>query len=387
MKKVTVLVLVIILITSFIIPINIEAQTIASIESDISKYKAQLADQEGKINLTSQELKKVQNKISQTSKEIAGIEQEMATLQKEINESNLEIERKTKESEEIVQYFQLSDNENVYLEYVFDSDTLTDMVYRMAIVEQLTAHNQTIMEELRVLIEANNVKKASLEENKKQLGVLKKSLETERTKLNVDIKELESGVPGLEDQIKSLEKGLKRAKNLGCGRTEDIGACEYRVSQNTGGSGSIPSTNGFYRPMQYGYVTQEWMNRGHLGMDLGSSNKTIPIYPIANGTITTKYYDNYGALVVKIRHNHNGRYIYSTYAHLSRFANISVGQYVTHNTQIGNMGNTGYSFGSHLHLEITSCDWHHGTCSWSTYQKSTMNPRNYIHFPASWTNR
>ncbi len=387
MKKITVFGLILILITSFLLPTNIKAQTIASIKQDIAKYEAELAEQEGKISLTESELKAVQTKISQTSSSIASVEQEMATLQQEINDSNLEIERKTKESEEIVKYFQLSDNENVYLEYIFDSDTLTDMVYRMAIVEQLTAHNQTIMEELRVLIEENNIKKAALEVNKEELDSLKKELEAEKAKLDVDIKELESGVPGLEDQIKSLESGLKRAESLGCGETEDIGSCEYRVSQASGGSGSIPSTNGFYRPMEYGYITQEWMNNGHLGIDLGSSNKTIPIYPIASGQITTKYYDNYGALVVKIRHNYNGRYIYSTYAHLSRFADISTGQYVTHNTQIGNMGNTGYSFGSHLHLEITSCDWHHGTCSWSVYKNSTMNPKNYVSIPSSWSNR
>ena len=125
-----------------------------------------------------------------------------------------------------------------------------------------------------------------------------------------------------------------------------------------------------------------------MGVDLSSSNKTIPIYPIASGVVSAKYYDAYGALVLKIRHNANGRIIYSTYAHLSSWS-VSVGQSVTPNTQIGRMGNTGYSTGAHLHLEITTCDWKSagGGCTWATYQNSTINPARYVELPSRWSNR
>ena len=146
--------------------------------------------------------------------------------------------------------------------------------------------------------------------------------------------------------------------------------------------------------MDSGYVTQNWMNAGHLGIDLSNTNKTIEIHPVATGTVFKIYYDNcsssncsYGcngrAKVVKIRHNVNGRYIYSTYAHLSSFGNISEGQVVTPDTVIGRMGTTGCSTGSHLHLELTTCDWNKGGgCTWATYQQSTINPRQYIGFPS-----
>ena len=129
-------------------------------------------------------------------------------------------------------------------------------------------------------------------------------------------------------------------------------------------------------------LDQNYGNAGHMGIDLSNTNKTIEIYPIATGVVFAKYYDDYGALVIKIRHNVNGRYLYSTYAHLSSWY-VNVGDTVTPDTVIGRMGNTGYSFGSHLHLEVTTCDWHAGGgCSWSVYQRSTIDPRQYVGFPA-----
>ena len=99
-------------------------------------------------------------------------------------------------------------------------------------------------------------------------------------------------------------------------------------------------------------------------------------------------YDPAGALVVKIKHNYNGRYIYSTYAHFSRFGNISEGQVVTPYSVIGYMGSTGNSTGPHLHMELTSCDWNRGGgCTWGSYQRSTLNPFNYVELPSRWNNR
>ena len=125
-----------------------------------------------------------------------------------------------------------------------------------------------------------------------------------------------------------------------------------------------------------------------MGVDISSSNKTITIYPIASGQISAKYYDAYGALVLKVRHNVGGRIIYSTYAHLSSWS-VSVGQNVSAATPIGRMGNSGYSTGPHLHLEVTSCDWKSagGGCTWAQYQRSTMNPASYVSLPSSWSNR
>lgn len=98
---------------------------------------------------------------------------------------------------------------------------------------------------------------------------------------------------------------------------------------------------------------------GHSGVDLGwQTTQTDGILAHSDGTVTfcqTGYSNDQGAggnasygNCVKIKHP-NG---YSTlYAHLSAVT-VNNGQSVKKGQQIGNMGNTGNSYGSHLHFEV-----------------------------------
>ena len=378
--------LLIVLLTVFIIPINTNAKTIKQLEQEINSFTADLDNKKSQIATNDAEVKRIQENIANIESQISQIENETAILEQEIEASNQEISEKSEQSKSLFQYLQVSEGENAYLEYIFGATDVTDMVYRMAIVEQLTESNDQVMDELSALIEENETRKSELATKNAELEKLTTELEAEQEKINAETAQIKEAMPSVEQQLEEAEANLKYYKNLGCGENEDIYACQFRVEQanssSSGGGGYVPSASGFYRPMVSGYVTQNYGNAGHMGIDLSNTNKTIEIYPIATGVVFAKYYDDYGALVIKIRHNVNGRYLYSTYAHLSSWY-VNVGDTVTPDTVIGRMGNTGYSFGSHLHLEVTTCDWHAGGgCSWSVYQRSTIDPRQYVGFPA-----
>ena len=376
MKKVSIVLLILIL-TVCILPVNTNAKTLSQLEDEVNKFTAELDSKNSQIAQNDAEVREIEKKIADYERQISEIKSETAILEQEIEESNIEIENKSEESKTLFQYLQVSEGENAYMEYIFGATDVTDMVYRMAIVEQLTEYNEQVMNELENLIEENKQRKIELASKNEELNKLTDELEAEQAKINAETATIKEGIPSVQKQKEEAEKQLAYYKKLGCGANEDITSCEMRVNGN-----SVPSAAGFYRPMVSGYVTQNWMNAGHLGIDLSNTNKTIEIYPIATGVVFAKYYDTYGALVLKIRHNVNGRYIYSTYAHLSAWY-VNVGDVVTPDTVIGRMGNTGYSFGAHLHLELTTCDWHAGGgCTWATYQKSTINPRQYVGFPS-----
>ncbi|MBR2246627.1 MAG: peptidoglycan DD-metalloendopeptidase family protein [Bacilli bacterium] len=401
MKKVIVVVITLSLIVSYtILPIDASAKTISQFEAEVNKYTSELEAKKNKVAKNDKEVAQIKQKIKNIQAQIAQAEADIRRLQKEIDESNRKIKEKTAESKKIIEYYQISNGENVYLEYAFGAKSITDMVYRMSVVEQLTEYNDNIMKELDRLIKSNEQKQKSLGSKKEELKKLTKDLNSEKEKINADTAALKAAMPGLEEQIKAAKQQIRDLRNMGCGRNESVQSCTSRyyarmvpssssgAHSGGGGGGYTPSANGFARPMQYGYITQGYRGMAHMGVDLSSSNKTIPIYPIAVGQVSAKYYDAYGALVLKVRHNVGGRIIYSTYAHLSSWS-VSVGQTVSLNTQIGRMGNTGYSTGPHLHLELTTCDWKSagGGCTWAQYQHSTINPATYVSLPSSWTTR
>lgn len=88
--------------------------------------------------------------------------------------------------------------------------------------------------------------------------------------------------------------------------------------------------------------------KAHLGVDLAAPTGT-PIYSAGDGIITAKKrHENYGNYV-EVRHNKE----YTTrYAHMSKFANVHVGQRVSQRQIIGYVGMTGRATGPHLHYEV-----------------------------------
>ena len=393
-KLLSIYLIVSIFVTCIALPTNTKAKTIKEYEDEVNKYTQELQEKQNKIAKNDQEVAEIKTKISSIEQQINQANADIERLQQEIDESNKEIEKKTEESKKIIEYYQVANGENVYLEYAFGATDITDLVYRMSIVEQLTEYNDNIMKELQALIDKNKSQQQELSNKKEELNKLQQELKEQKERIDADTAQIKASMPSIEQEIKAAKENVKYYKSLGCGSTEDILKCQYRIEQSRSSSGgsysSVPSTNGFYRPTQVGYITQGYGGYGgHLGIDVGNrNNPTIEIYPIADGQVFKIYKDSYGALCVKIRHNYNGRYIYSTYAHLSSWGNISEGQNITADTVIGRMGNTGYSFGNHLHLEITSCDWNRGGgCTWYQYQRSTINPFELISFPSSWNNR
>lgn len=416
-KKLISTALILSLIVSYIIlPIDTKAKTIKEFEEEVAKYTAELQAKKDKVAKNDAEVAQIKKKIADIENQITKAEQEIESLQAEIDKSNKEIEKKTAESKKIMEYYQISNGENAYLEYAFGATNITDMIYRMSIVEQLTDYNDKVMKELDVLIKKNQSQQQELTKKKASLKDLQKELKSEQEKIEADSSSIRETMPSVEVQIKEAQANVNYFKKLGCGSTEDILACQYRIEQSRrssssggGSSGSVPSTNGFYRPMQNGYIVRgfSWNNRtasgSHMGYDLSSNNKSIEVYPISNGVVHAIYTDgctsgswcrnmgyscNGNAKIVVIKHNYNGRYIYSAYVHLSRYGNISQGMVVTKDTVIGYMGTTGCSTGPHLHIEMANCHWQNkGGCTYGDYTRSLINPSSIVTFPSRWNNR
>jgi murein DD-endopeptidase MepM/ murein hydrolase activator NlpD len=88
--------------------------------------------------------------------------------------------------------------------------------------------------------------------------------------------------------------------------------------------------------------------RAHKGVDYAAPTGT-PIHAAGDGVVKFKGWMNgYGNFVI-IQHNST---ISTAYGHMSRFANIRVGQRVQQGSTIGFVGMTGLATGPHLHYEF-----------------------------------
>ena len=113
-----------------------------------------------------------------------------------------------------------------------------------------------------------------------------------------------------------------------------------------------PVTSGVQLTDGFGYRTAP-IAQFHNAQDFAAPEGT-PVMAMANGTVTHVGYTNDGlGFNVEIEHEIKGQSVTSRYAHMQiDSAPVTVGATVAMGDRIGNVGNTGFSFGAHLHLVI-----------------------------------
>jgi murein DD-endopeptidase MepM/ murein hydrolase activator NlpD len=158
-----------------------------------------------------------------------------------------------------------------------------------------------------------------------------------------------------------------------------------------GGGGTDPGGGGtgtFMMPFDFDtYVSSEYGPRTggagsfHEGIDLAPGyGVDIPIS--GDGILEDEYYhSNFGNLSI-VFHGTFGSYdIRTIYPHKVNPSPISVGSSVTKGQIIGQVGDTGFSFGAHLHFETHLCGVGAGI-TWNTSDdggyRTAINPRDFM---------
>ena len=385
MKKLLIVIIPILILT-IILPINVNAVTLKEYEDAVVKYTKELQEKEAKIARGKEEIAQVKKNIADTEAKIDETEKEIDRLQEEIEKCNREIEKKDKESKNIISYYQISNGENVYLEYAFGASDITDMIYRMSVVEQLTDYNDKVMKELQQLIETNKKKTEELNKKTEELKELKKKLESEKERIEQEVSGVEGTVPSTKGQIALYQQRVNYYKSRGCKSNDVIGVtCDKPPASSGGGNvpaGAVIGANGFRFPVNGGRISWGYGSGGHKGVDITRGCGT-PIYAVAPGRV---YYrgntlDNYGAYMVMVVHNVNGKLVFSQYAHVLPNIPVSVGQDVDIGTVVAYMGSTGYSTGCHLHLEMSQYYGWGYNGSYSQYTRNIISPWTYVPRP------
>ncbi len=148
-------------------------------------------------------------------------------------------------------------------------------------------------------------------------------------------------VPGGTRELRAWEQDLVTA-----GRGANTGTGGANATNSCGGG---PVASGFGWPAASHNISGNGYGPGHLGIDIEAAEGDA-VFAAGSGIVTMAQGGwNYGyGNVVQIDHG-NG-YV-TVYAHLSAI-NVSLCTPVGQGTVIGAAGNTGNSFGAHLHFEV-----------------------------------
>lgn len=145
--------------------------------------------------------------------------------------------------------------------------------------------------------------------------------------------------------------------------------------RGTGGGGGGEDLGRFQWPFSLSLVTSEYGPRDtgfHEGIDFagGAASLGNPIPCAGDGTVADSVilHAGWGNYVRVVHTLSSGSQVSTLYAHMNQPPSVQVGDAVTKGQTLGYVGNTGNSFGAHLHFE---------TWAGTTFG-SHMNPRNFM---------
>ena len=360
------------------------AKTVRDLMNELNALEAQDQQNKQDKNLTQDQINQTNQTIREITSTITKAKEEVVNLSEEIEKLDKEIDQKDEEIKSLMNFLQISNGENAYLEYAFGAKDFTDFIYRMAISEQLAKYNDNLITEFNQMIVDNKEKQKELKAQQESLKKEQEQLNVELAKLGEKMSSLNSTSITLAEDIKLQKEIVQMYRDLGCKDDDDIDVC---------GRNMLPPGTSFLRPMVYGHVTSEWGYRWgtlHEGIDMSTSpSSNVPVYSSAVGIVAAiRTRQPCGGNMVLVHHNINGKTYTAMYAHL-RTITVSKGQRVTQNTQIGTMGGDpsiesfdSCSTGAHLHFTISTGLYATDYSSWDTLIARSINPRSVCNFPA-----
>ncbi len=376
--------LIFIMALSIFFPTALQAgddKTLQDLIDELNVKKVELRKINEEQTLTEEQINQINADIAQINRDLKVIDQTIESLIEEIRLLNISIEEKDEEIKRVINQHQLSNGNNAYVEYVMGAATVTDFIFRMAIVEQMSEHNKNLIEEMNQMILDAQAKNEELEDEKEKARAKRRSLYDKQFKLGKELEELGEHEQTIEDEIDDAIKTIDNYKKyFGCRPQDRLKDCT-----------SLPLDASFVRPMSQGVVTSNYGWRTiwgrpnfHHGVDIGGNSVGTNVYPVANGRVVFRNYNLCMEHYVVVQHNVNGTYYASRYIHLNSVA-VQVGDEVSRERPIGGVGGANpnndpriCSTGPHLHFEIAEGIYGE---DFTSFTSAVINPREKVDLP------
>ena len=357
-------------------PVLAAGKTLGDYKREVQNYKAQQEEvrqltTEAKANIDAK-----RNAITKANADIAQNETKVEEAKVKVTESQEKIKIKTAELGHVLQSLQYTDSNSdaTFIEYVFNSESISDLMERQAIVQEIADYTQQELNDLNDLVKENQDLQVTLTNENAMLN-------DNITKYEKDVQDLQAYINSkaeiginIQEKLKALQESVKIYEEAGCKDNDSIDICYYSKH---------PNSSYFSKPLYKGVVTQAFSYNGysgHTGIDIGGNTPGTPVYAPANGTvIATVYHSSCGGNIIYMHFNVNGVAYSAEFGHL-RSMNVQKGQFVTKGTQIGTVGGDPSTYwydkcsaGAHLHYAIAYGYYlgsgAYGYSSWSTWKR------------------
>lgn len=261
-------------------------------------------------------------------------------LNNSINEKNLMIEQTQKAKDEV-------------------SATKKQQEEKLEELTALESEGKAVIEELRTKVEGYEERESAIEDEKEQLMDDIAQWHADYVKEQEELKKQEEenqnqGNSGGSSSGGSSSGGSSSGGSSSGGQNPDGGA-----SSSTGSQGGPTVRNYLWPAPECRVITSYWGDgRNHKGLDLACNGSAYgkDILAAESGRVIRAYWtdDWASGWGYHIMIDHGDGYA-TLYAHCSQLL-VNVGDYVERGQLIAYVGNTGNSFGAHLHFEC----WYNG---------------------------
>lgn len=378
-------------LTPIVVQAKSNANTLAELRKELADFKAKKNSAVYNKTRTQEEIVSDKTAIRNAQNEIEANKNKIEQAKKNIEKLTQEIADTKEKIEDILRAYEISDGDNAYLQYVFDATSISDLIVRYSVSEQLAKYNEELINGYKSKVEENEQLKIDLKKREQDLNTKIDSLEVAIQNLGNKLSSFVAEAIDAEDDIKSTQQLIKYYESMGCGENEDFDTC-VRVRA---ASKLIKPLNKGTISSPFGYRTHPvtgQKNKLHTGIDIAGNNEGTNVYASGNGMV--------GKIITKASCGGNQVYIYHTvngvkyttgYMHLLSIK-VKLGDAVTQDTVIGTVGGgrgtSSYeqcSTGAHLHFMIAK-GWYGSTyVSYSSFVSNLLDPVTVIKFPARWS--
>ena len=375
---------------------------IDALESKIDANNAKKEDKQKSADELNEEIDTLQEQIdvynaqiSELNSQISGYdavinqhEAEIAKLDESINETGVQIDKLNAQiantQEVLAERMRASymAGETSILEILLDSSDFESFLTRLELLSAVAKRDNELISAYNSQIDESNKLVEQLNTQKQEQVDKQAAVEAERAKIVDSRAQIQSARNSISSQQAKLEKKVDSYNSILSNL--DQSSAQYRAqmekikkeqaeydaikqggmdngsgSLNTGGGkseiGNYPvSSKGMIAPLQYSnvYVSQHYGHDGHKGVDICTrgtgSTMGKEIRAAADGVVYSAEFHKSWGNNVYINH---GNGVYTRYAHCSKMI-VSAGDQVKQGQVIAYVGNTGNSFGPHLHFEV-----------------------------------